>query len=480
MITFILSIVALVLGYILYGKFAERVFGPDPARKTPAYTKQDGVDYMPMPTWKIFMIQFLNIAGLGPIFGAILGAQFGTAAYIWIVVGCIFIGAFHDYFSGMISLREGGANLPEIIGKYLGNNAKTVMRVFSVLLLVLVGVVFVSQPAAILDNMTPDWMNETFWIVVIFVYYLVATLLPIDKVIGKAYPVFAFSLIFMAVGVLFMIFWNGIQLPEITDGIANSHPHKDTTPIFPIMCITIACGAISGFHATQSPLMARCLKNENLGRPVFYGAMILEGIIAMIWAAAAIWYYREQLHGEPIPKESIIVKFICETWMGKIGSILAMLGVVFAPITSGDTALRSARLILADFFKMDQSKISQRLMISVPVFIATALIIVYSHSDKAGFDVIWRYFGWSNQALSVFTLWSITVYMVINKKPWIMAFLPALYMTVVCATFIFISENCLALNADLSYILGGVCGAVAIAVFFVWKSKRDSNPMLKK
>ncbi|MBO7567661.1 MAG: carbon starvation protein A [Bacteroidales bacterium] len=477
MITFILSIIALVLGYVLYGKFAERVFGPDPARKTPAYTKQDGVDFMPMPTWKIFMIQFLNIAGLGPIFGAILGAQFGTAAYIWIVVGCIFIGAFHDYFSGMISLREGGANLPEIIGKYLGSTTKTVMRVFTVILLVLVGVVFVSQPAGILDKITPDWMNNTFWIVVIFAYYLIATLLPIDKVIGKVYPLFAFALIFMAVGVLFMIFWNGIELPEITDGIANSHPHKDTTPIFPIMCITIACGAISGFHATQSPLMARCLKNENLGRPVFYGAMILEGIIAMIWAAAAIWYYKEKGYGE---SQASIVYFITETWMGKVGSILAMLGVVFAPIPSGDTALRSARLIIADFFKMDQSKISQRLMISVPVFIATALIIVYSLSDAAGFNVIWRYFGWSNQALSVFTLWSITVYMVINRKPWIMAFLPALYMTVVCSTYLFIAPECLHLAPTLSYILGGVCGAVAIAMFFVWKNKQDSKTMLQK
>jgi len=340
-----------------------------------------------------------------------------------------------------------------------------------------VGVVFVSQPAGILDKITPDWMNNTFWIIVIFAYYLVATLLPIDKVIGKVYPLFAFALIFMAVGVLFMIFWNGIQLPEITDGIANSHPNKETTPIFPIMCITIACGAISGFHATQSPLMARCLKNENLGRPVFYGAMILEGIIAMIWAAAAIWYYKEKGYGE---SQASIVYFITETWMGKVGSILAMLGVVFAPITSGDTALRSARLILADFFKMDQSKITKRLLISVPVFLVTALIIVYSLNDAAGFNIIWRYFGWSNQALSVFTLWTVTVYMVINKKPWIMAFLPALYMTVVCSTYLFIAPECMHLDATLSYILGGVCGAVAIVVFFVWKSKRDSNPMLNK
>ncbi|MBR6177971.1 MAG: carbon starvation protein A [Bacteroidales bacterium] len=472
MVTFCIALLLLVLGYLLYGKVAERVIKPDSKAQTPAYAKNDGVDYIPMPTWKIFMIQFLNIAGLGPIFGAILGAQFGPAAYIWIVVGCIFIGAFHDYFSGMISLREGGANLPEIIGKYLGNTTKTVMRIFSVVLLVLVGVVFVSQPAGLLDKITPDWMNNTFWIIVIFAYYLVATLLPIDKVIGKVYPLFAFALIFMAVGVLFMIFWNGIDLPEITDGLSNCHPNKETTPIFPIMCITIACGAISGFHATQSPLMARCLKNENLGRKVFYGAMILEGIIAMIWAAAAIWYYKEKGYGE---SQASIVYFITETWMGRIGSILAMLGVVFAPITSGDTALRSARLILADFFKMDQSKISKRLLISVPVFIATALIIVYSLSDAAGFNIIWRYFGWSNQALSVFTLWAITVYMVITKKPWIMAFLPALFMTMVCATYLLLAPECLHLDHTISYIVGGVV-TVAFAIgFFIWKGKRKET-----
>lgn len=477
MITFILAIVALILGYMLYGKFAERIFGPD-NRQTPAYTHNDGVDYIPMPTWKIFMIQFLNIAGLGPIFGAILGAQFGTAAYIWIVVGCIFIGAFHDFYSGMISLREGGANLPEIIGKYLGNSTKQIMRVFTVILLVLVGVVFVSQPASLLNKITPDWMNNTFWIVVIFAYYLVATLLPIDKVIGKIYPIFAISLIFMALGVLFMIFWNNINLPEITDGIANNHPNKDTTPIFPIMCITIACGAISGFHATQSPLMARCLKKETLGRPVFYGAMIVEGIMAMIWAAAAIWYYNENPDTGYKESQANIVYFITETWMGKIGSILAMLGVIFAPITSGDTALRSARLILADFFKVDQSKISKRLMISIPIFVLTALIIVYSLNDAAGFGIIWRYFGWSNQALSVFTLWAITVYMVINKQPWIMAFLPAVYMTMVCTTYLFIAPECMKLNANLSYILGAICSIASIALFFIWKGNRkESNPL---
>ena len=466
MITFLTAIGLLILGYVFYGKFSEKVFAPDPSKKTPAYAMQDGVDYIPLPTWKIFMIQFLNIAGLGPIFGAILGAQFGTAAYIWIVVGCIFIGAFHDFFSGMISVREGGANLPDIIGKYLGNTTKQVMRIFTVVLLVLVGVVFVSQPAGILDKITPDYMNNTFWIIVIFAYYLIATLLPIDKVIGKVYPVFAFSLIFMAVGVLFMILWQGIDLPEITDGIANSHPNKDTTPIFPIMCITIACGAISGFHATQSPLMARCLKNEKLGRPVFYGAMILEGIIAMIWAAAAIWFYKEKGYGE---SQASIVYFITETWMGKIGSILAMLGVVFAPITSGDTALRSARLIVADFFKIDQTNISKRLMVSIPIFAVTALIIVYSLSDAAGFNIIWRYFGWSNQALSVFTLWTVTVYMVLNNKPWIMAFLPAVYMTLVCSTYLFIAPECFSLNPMVSYCAGGVCAATSMVLFFKWK-----------
>lgn len=486
MYTFIIAIIALVAGYMLYGKVAERIMGPDPNRPTPAYTMQDGVDYMPMPTWKIFMIQFLNIAGLGPIFGAVSGALFGTAAYIWIVVGCIFIGAVHDYMAGMLSLRDGGSNLPEIIGKYLGKNAQNVMRIFTIILMVMVGAVFVSGPAGILDELTKEhisWMNSTFWIVVIFIYYVIATLLPIDKIIGKVYPIFAFALIFMALGVLAMLIFGdyGSSLPEITDGISNHHPKASTTPIFPILCITIACGAISGFHATQSPLMARCLKNENLGRKVFYGSMIAEGIIAMIWAAAAIWYYQE--YGTDEGKPANIVNFITKTYLGQAGAILALLGVVFAPITSGDTALRSCRLIIADMFKMEQKTIRKRLAICVPLFVVTAGLIVYSLADKEGFGIIWRYFGWSNQALSVFTLWAITAYLTINRKPWIITFIPAVYMTMVCFTYLFIAPECFRAIEALKDVLTdtvaygiGIAGAVAsIIIFFRWKATLPSQ-----
>lgn len=481
MITFLTSIVLLVLGYIVYGKIAERVIAPDPNKKTPAYTMQDGIDYIPMPTWKIFMIQFLNIAGLGPIFGAVLGAKFGTSAYIWIVLGCIFIGSVHDYTSGMLSLRRGGANLPDLVGEYLGNSAKAVMRIFTIVLMIMVGAVFVSGPAAILDSITPEFFNSYFWIGAIFVYYIVATLLPIDKIIGKVYPLFAIALIFMAVGVFFALIFGGYgsNLPEITDGVANTHPSASSLPIFPCLCITIACGAISGFHATQSPLMARCLKNENLGRKVFYGSMILEGIMAMIWAAAAIWYYQE--NGLEEGNASKIVDFITNTYLGKFGAVLALLGVVFAPITSGDTALRSCRLILADFLKVDQKKVSKRLMISIPLFVATAGVIIYSLADKDGFNTIWRYFGWSNQALSVFTLWTVTVYLAASNKKWMLTFFPAVFMTLVGVTYLCIAPECFGkiMNHTLGYIIGIVGALLSIVMFFKWKASYNKKQVEK-
>lgn len=467
MITFLVAIALLLIGYAVYGKIAEKIIAPSAERKTPAYTMQDGVDYIPMPTWKIFMIQFLNIAGLGPIFGAVLGAKFGVSAYLWIVIGCIFIGSVHDYLSGMMSLRMNGANLPDIVGKFLGDKTKLVMRIFTVVLMVMVGAVFVSGPAAILDKITPDFLNANFWIAVIFIYYVIATLLPIDAIIGKIYPIFAIALIFMALGVFCMLVFGGYgaSLPEITEGLQNTHPKASSTPIFPIMCITIACGAISGFHATQSPLMARCLKNETLGRRVFYGSMILEGVMALIWAAAAIWYYQE--NGLEEGNASLIVDFITNTFLGKLGAILALLGVVFAPITSGDTALRSCRLILADFLKLNQKQVSKRLMISIPLFLACAGVIIYSLSDKDGFNIIWRYFGWSNQALAVFTLWSITVYLHQEKRQWLITFIPAVFMTLVCATYLFIAPECFALNHTLSYIIGTLLTLICTATFII-------------
>ena len=402
MITFICCLAALIAGYFIYGSFIERIFGIDPSRKTPAYTHQDGVDYIPMSSWKVFMIQFLNIAGLGPIFGAIMGAKFGTASFLWIVLGTIFAGAVHDYLAGMLSLRNNGESLPEIIGRYLGHNFKQFMRGFTVILMILVGAVFVAGPAGLLAKLTPEYLDATFWIFVVFIYYILATLLPVDKIIGKIYPLFAAALLFMAVGILVMLFVNHPPLPELTDGLTDKHPAN--LPIFPIMFVSIACGAISGFHATQSPLMARCIKNENMGRPVFFGAMITEGIVALIWAAAATYFYHENGMGES--NAAVIVDSITKEWLGTVGGVLAVLGVIAAPITSGDTAFRSARLIVADFLHKEQKSMSSRLMICIPLFIVAIGILLYSLKDKDGFDMIWRYFAWTNQTLAVFTLWA--------------------------------------------------------------------------
>ena len=444
MITFTVALAALIAGYFIYGKFVSRVFGVDPKRATPAYTKQDGVDYIPMPAWKIFMIQFLNIAGLGPIFGAIMGAKFGTASYLWIVLGSIFAGAVHDFLSGMISLRNDGESLPETIGRFLGSRFKQFMRIFSVLLMVLVGAVFVAGPAGLLAKLTPDSLDLTFWATVVFVYYVLATLLPIDKIIGKIYPLFAIALIFMAVGILTMLFWHHPSLPELTDGVANTHP--DGLPIFPMMFVSIACGAISGFHATQSPMMARCMTSEKYGRPVFYGAMITEGIVALIWAAAATYFFHTD-EGTALfaassgnDNAAIIVNSITRDWLGTLGGLLAVLGVIAAPITSGDTAFRSARLIVADFMRLDQRPILKRLAISVPLFVAGFVIL------QIDFAVLWRYFAWCNQTLAVFTLWALTVYLVRERKLYAITLIPALFMTAVCSTYIFIAGEGLALS----------------------------------
>ena len=438
MITFTLCLLALIVGYFTYGRLMERVFGPDD-RKTPALTKADGVDYIPLPTWKIFMIQFLNIAGLGPIFGAIMGAKFGSSSYLWIVLGSIFAGAVHDYFAGMLSLRNGGESLPEIIGRYLGLTTKQVMRGFTVILMILVGSVFVAGPAGLLAKLTPESLDATFWIIVVFAYYILATLLPVDKIIGKIYPLFAVALLFMAVGILVMLYVNHPALPELWDGLQNTNPEASELPIFPIMFVSIACGAISGFHATQSPLMARCMTSERHGRPVFYGAMITEGIVALIWAAAATYFFHE--NGMEESNASVIVDAITKEWLGAIGGVLAILGVIAAPITSGDTAFRSARLIVADFLGMEQKSMRRRLYICIPMFIVAIGLLLYSLRDANGFNMIWRYFAWANQTLAVFTLWAITVFLAVSKKPYIITLVPALFMTCVCSTYICIAPE---------------------------------------
>lgn len=466
MISFTLCLLALIAGYVFYGRFVEKVFAPDANRVTAALTKADGVDYIPLPNWKIFMIQFLNIAGLGPIFGAIMGAKFGTSSYLWIVLGSIFAGATHDYVAGMLSLRRDGASLPEIIGRYLGTTTKQVMRGFTVILMCLVGAVFVAGPAGLLAKLTPESLDVTFWIIVVFIYYILATLLPVDKIIGKIYPIFAVALLFMAVGILVMLYVNHPVLPELWDGLGNTHPQAEQLPIFPIMFVSIACGAISGFHATQSPLMARCMVNEKHGRPIFYGAMITEGIVALIWAAAATYFYSE--NGMEESNASVIVDYITKHWLGTLGGFLAILGVIAAPITSGDTAFRSARLIVADFLGLEQRSIRKRLYICVPMFLVAIGLLLYSMKDKDGFDLIWRYFAWANQTLSVFTLWAVTVYLAHKKRNYFITLIPAMFMTVVCFSYICIAPEGFGLSPFASYFIGGAAATCALIQFMIW------------
>lgn len=470
MVSFTLCLLALIAGYFIYGRFMERIFGPDD-RQTPAVTRADGVDYIPLPTWKIFMIQFLNIAGLGPIFGAIMGAKFGTASYLWIVLGSIFAGAVHDYLAGMLSLRHDGESLPEIIGRYLGMTTKQVMRVFTVILMILVGAVFVAGPAGLLAKLTPEVLDTTFWIVVVFLYYILATMLPIDKIIGKIYPLFAVALLFMAVSILVMLYVHHPALPEIWDGVQNTHPDAATLPIFPIMFVSIACGAISGFHATQSPLMARCMTSERHGRPVFYGAMIAEGVVALIWAAAATCFFHENGMGET--NAAVIVDDITKGWLGTVGGVLAVIGVIAAPITSGDTAFRSARLIVADMLGMEQRSIRRRLYICVPMFVLAVGLLLYSLRDADGFDMIWRYFAWANQALSIFTLWAITVYLVRERRGgyFCVTLFPALFMTAVCVTYICVAPEGFGIPVNSTAFIGILSVLAAACWFVMWYRK---------
>ena len=474
MITFSLSLLCLLLGYLLYGAIVERVVRPNNATKMPCYEKRDGVDYIPLPAWRVFLIQFLNIAGTGPIFGAIMGILYGPAAYLWIVFGCIFAGAVHDYLCGMICIRQGGVSLPEIIGNELGEGMRLVMRVGALVLLVLVGAVFVTTPAALLDNMTPDdgWIfSNSFWLVLIFLYFILATLLPIDKLIGRIYPVFGLALLVMAVGICWGIYMKEGWLPELTDEPFVTH-HPKGLPIFPMLCITIACGAISGFHGTQSPLMARCLTSERLGRPIFYGAMITEGIVALIWAAAAV-KFASMLPGDEgatayeklaaLGNPAIVVKEISVGWMVAVGAILAILGVVAAPITSGDTAFRSARLILADFLHLNQKNIWKRLMLCLPLFVITTGLFFID------FGVLWRYFAWTNQTLACIMLWAAAVWLRRQRKFYWIALLPALFMTVVSVSYILTSPEGFRLSLNVGLIAGF---AMMVLLGILFKIKR--------
>ena len=481
MLSFLLCIIALIAGYAIYGAFVDKVFAPDPKRITPAVSKADGVDYVPLPTWKVFMIQFLNIAGTGPIFGAIMGAKFGPASYLWIVLGCIFAGAVHDYFVGMLSVRHDGAGLPELVGSYLGAGTKKVMLVFSIVLLLLVGTVFVYSPALILGDMAGDGTRGAImlWVGIIFLYYIIATLLPIDKIIGKIYPLFAFALLFMAAALMVCLFIKWPHLPEIWDGLQNRGPSigLNGQPIFPCLFITIACGAISGFHATQSPLMARCLKNEKLGRPVFYGSMITEGLVALIWAAVSSYFFFDggaaEVGSDLTAAAPTVVTKVSQSWLGLLGGILAVLGVVAAPITSGDTAFRSARLIIADFIKMDQKPVHNRLIVGIPLFLAASALLWFNVANADGFNIIWRYFGWANQTLAVFALWTATVYLVKHKGGawYLMTMLPAAFMTAVTVTFICIDKIGFRLPASWNAWIGFSTFLLSLVLFFTWHRK---------
>jgi carbon starvation protein CstA len=462
MVTFIVCLVALIAAYFLYGGVMARIAGIDPKADVPSKTMYDGVDYIPMPRWRIFLIQLLDIAGTGPIFGAILGACYGPVAFLWITLGGIFIGAMHDYLSGVISLRNGGQSLPDIIGKYLGKGMHKFTLLVIPILMILVGAVFIVTPSQILtDNTDIPYMA---WVVMIIVYYFIATILPIDKIIGKVYPIFGAALLFMALSFLVVLFSGEYSIPELTT-IENMHFNSENLPIVPTLFISIACGAVSGFHATQSPMMARCLKTEKHGRPVFYGAMIIEGIVALIWAAVASAFFYE--NGMEENNAAVIVDSVTKEWLGVAGAFLALLGVIFAPITSGDTAFRSARLIVADFLKMDQKKISKRLLISIPLFIASFLIL------QINFDILWRYFAWCNQTLAVFTLWAITIYLTKEKRNYLITLIPALFMTMVCVSYIFIAPEGLSLNPTISYIVGGVATIISLILYIIWN--KNSN-----
>jgi len=466
MVTFLVSFFALIAGYLIYGKLVDTMFGPTDAQ-TPALKHNDGVDYIPMPTWKVFMIQLLNIAGLGPIFGALAGALWGPVVYLWIVGGSIFAGGVHDYLSGMISLREDGMSISEVVGNHMGKTMLTVMRVFAVVLLVLVGTVFATGPAMLLHKLFG--FTTTGWLVIVLIYYFLATILPIDAIIGRIYPLFGACLIIMAVGLTIGMLAGvgGHVMPEMT--LANLYPATPDKqlPIWPLMFITVACGAVSGFHSTQSPLMARCLKDERLGRSVFYGAMIAEGLIALIWAAAGITFY----NGTPGLAAALkaggpggAVYDICIGFMGSgIGMTLAMLGVIVCPITSGDTAFRGARLAIADWFAIPQVTTSKRLTLAVPLLLVGAIL------SQIDFNIVWRYFSWTNQTLAMIVLWTGATYLyrkAENPHAYIIPMIPAMFMSAVSSTYILQAKEGLQMSTTITYP-AGIAFTVLFTVMFL-------------
>lgn len=482
MISFLISIFVLLVGSFFYGRFVDKVFKPDPKRQTPAISKDDGVDYVPMPRWKVFMIQFLNIAGTGPVFGAIMGAKFGPSAYLWIVLGAIFAGGVHDYFTGMMSVRHGGESLPDLVGRYMSKSAKTAMLIISLVLLLLVGTVFVYSPALILGDMAGDGTSRAviIWTFAIFAYYILATLLPIDKIIGRIYPFFAFCLLFMAVSLFVCLIVKWPSLPEFWEGMSNLGAEKglsgmSSQSIFPCLFITVACGALSGFHATQSPIMARCITNESNGRTVFYGSMITEGLVALIWAAVSSYFFFDggaaEVGSDLSAAAPAVVTKVSRSWLGVMGGILAVIGVVAAPITSGDTAFRSARLIIADFFHVDQRPRKNRLSLALPLFAVTILLLWFNISNENGFNIIWRYFGWANQTLAGFTLWLASIYLVHKEKGnyFLITALPAAFITSVTVTYFCVDKICLGLPDRWTPAIAFATFIVSLGLFLQWR-----------
>lgn len=468
MFTFIGGIILLIIGYFTYGKFVEKVFGVNDGRQTPAYTHSDGVDYLPMNQKKNSLIQLLNIAGVGPIFGPIMGALYGPVAFIWIVIGCIFAGAVHDYLTGMISIRNRGAHLPELAGRFLGKFMKHVVNGFAILLLLLVGTVFVTAPAGLLKGILGDWATMGMIIGAIFVYYILATLLPIDKIIGRFYPIFGALLLISAIGVGGALIFTGAPIPELT--LENMHPDK--APIFPLLFLTISCGALSGFHATQTPIISRTTQTERQGRFIFYGMMIAEGIIAMIWAAAAMSLFdgyeglnQVLANGGP----GAVVSEVSTAMLGAIGGTLAVLGVIVLPITSGDTAFRSARMIIADYLNISQKKMASRLWIAIPLFVISFAL------TKIDFTLLWRYFSWANQSTAVIALWVAAMYLFIAKKNYWIAMIPGIFMTMATFTYILNAQIGFGLSMNISYVAASIITAATIVIFFMAATKARQN-----
>jgi carbon starvation protein CstA len=466
---FFIAVLALVLGYATYGRLVEKLFKPNFERPTPATTMSDGVDYVKLPTWKNFLIQLLNIAGVGPIFGPILGALYGPSALLWIVFGTLLAGAVHDYFAGMMSLRYAGKSIPDVVGYTLGNGFKHFMRVFSLLLLVLVGVVFVTAPAQILTYLSSakiPWMGLTFWIVVIFIYYFLATLLPIDVIIAKIYPLFAAVLLIMALGVSVGLIIKGYtfynwKVPEGASLFHNMNPSG--LPIWPLMFITIACGALSGFHATQSTIISRCIGSERNGRLIFYGAMVAEGLIGLVWATAGMTFFDSPESLSAVIQNGgpgKVVNLVSITLLGTVGGGLAILGVVVLPISSGDTAFRAARLLIADFAGVSQAKFIPRLLIALPLFVIGVILC------RVDFSIIWRFFGWSNQTLATLVLWSAAAYAVrVGIFHWILT-IPAFFMTATISAYIMGAPEGLALNWFLATVIG-IFAALGVLIWFL-------------